>query len=407
MASLEGTQQFLGQLDKVQQRLNDAQASANNIAREKFNLDMTLAQQGLTTRVDESGQQFIEKLSPEQNVVLQGKIANMNELASAQQDISNTLQRRQIVSDLDLTRSAEAGELREAKRGIKKEEAVSKAETQAEILVSEPGQVIQAEEVKQAEAVTKARAKGAELGKLEAAIDPTFKEAKTANDQLKLAQQSSALNILERLNPNLDTSGLRDELKKGNLIDERTLAQITNQAIIRNSIQSRDQDVRDRLLNDVQTIATAAGINVDTLPFDRNTSPDILKAAIKNMMTTKPKGVSLPEFNKFNDNVVEVSKTFDDLRTVQLFVKQVEGRSIDQEVPVKLLALFPDIFKKDTAIDSDDDEFEALKGQLELLKSDYTILANSLRERAKRSPEFKDRFNNLVDSKIILLKKAK
>jgi len=411
MASIEGTKQFLGELDKVQKRLNEAQLSANNVAREKFNLDMSLAQNGLASRVDpQTGQQFIEKMSPEQNQVLQGKIANMDALASAQQDISNNLRKQQVVADLDLTGSPEAAQLRQAQRGIKREEALDKTGTQAEVLRSKAGKAVQAQEVEQTGALSKARSKGTELGKLEAAIDPTFRQAKTANDLLKIQEQQSSLNILERMNPNLDISVFREELEKGNLIDPKTIAQITNQTIIRNSIKSRDQDVVDRLLTDVQALAESAGIDLATLPFTRDSSPDVIKAAIKSIITTKPKGVSLPEFNKFNDNVNEVSKTFDDLRSVQLFVKQVEGAPglvfNSKDIPDKIKNLFPEILKDVTAVDSDDTAFSALKGELEGLKSDYTILANSLRERAKRNTEFKSKFNDLVNSGIILGKKV-
>ena len=57
---------------------------------------MKLANQGLIARTGPDGKQYIDKLSPDENVVLQGKLAQREALAKSDQDLQNFLNQRQI-----------------------------------------------------------------------------------------------------------------------------------------------------------------------------------------------------------------------------------------------------------------------------------------------------------------------
>ncbi len=407
MASLEGNKQFFNELDKVQKRLNDAVRSQNQIGREKFALDMTLAQQGLFSQTDpNTGEQSIQKLSPEQNTVLQARIQNIETVATAQQEINNKLARSQLVSDLDLQTSQQAQDLKTFQNKQARQAALFKTQTQAEIVKSPSGQILQEQGITQAGRLSKARAKGEAIGKAEAALDPKFKEIDRAEDLMKIANQQITLNVIKNMDPNLNVTSIEQALAAGKTVDERTLAMLTQKAINTNSTEARKQQQVDRLLGDLKKLATSAGLDPDTIALDENSSPDVIESVIKSLLTAKPKGVTLPEFNKFSQNVVETSSAFDKVRTLQLYlrdIKQAGGIVFNAvDIPPRVRTMFPKLLKDLNSIDSDDDPVEILEGELGNLQSEYTILAQSLIERGKRNPEFQKKVDELTASGIIL-----
>ena len=72
------------------------------------------------------------------------------------------------------------------------------------------------------------------------------------------------------------------------------------------------------------------------------------------------------------------------------------------DIPPKLKSLFPKILEGISSVDSDDDGFVSLTGELARLQSEYTILARSLIERGKRNSEFQSRVDKLRTDGIII-----
>jgi len=186
MASIEGTKVFLGELDKVQRRLNDAVRSANDIGREALNFELTLGQQGLKVVTDpQTGQSVIQPQTAEENIFLQAKRTTRDALAIADQDLSNTLRQRQIGADISTLESPEAKRLRTLTGQIKREERVEdvqgKIDAEVAARESKSGKKLSKLQRDEVSETIKSEAKA----KAEAAVTP---QAIAARQQIELTR---------------------------------------------------------------------------------------------------------------------------------------------------------------------------------------------------------------------------
>jgi hypothetical protein len=199
MASLDGLQIFLNELDKGHKRSVDANRAADEAQREKLNMDFKAAQSGLKiTENSQTGKLEFSKLSAEENVVMQGKLENVRALEEAKADISNTIRGKQTVADVEFAASEPAKDLEEIERGKRLEsdeearqkqtlDIQSQVESRVETLESDAGKKLSELERQKIEdeITTKVKAQAKAL------VSPEVVEAQKQAELNKLLIQTS------------------------------------------------------------------------------------------------------------------------------------------------------------------------------------------------------------------------
>lgn len=420
-SDVKGIRLFLSELQKGQENQRANREEARQIQQQKIKNDVTLGQMGLQINPDGN----LSKLSNENNLVLQGNQAIEKASSIAKVNLQNAIRGIQTGQQVDFLQSEgfkdlqninDSLKLESDKKAREKKTLDLEAQVASEVKVkeSETGEKLSDFEINEVREKSVARTAGLVEGRALGELTAPVQEREAQDRELRIGTQVSSLELVSKLTG----KDLTDEIasvKEGNLIPDDIISFVTRNALATSASNQKVDTEKKALVADIKKIAKSSGIDPEKLDIDENTSKEVLKSLVRNLMKPgeKPKAVTPTEFNRFNSDITKVTTTRDSIGSIQGFLNKIEkGAGFvsddDIEIPAKIRGLFPKLFGKTTALDAGDTEMiNNLKAELENLKTEYSSAANSLENRSKRDPTFKDKFDSLIKQNIILKKKKK